>query len=72
MPTWRAEADPPGVYCGGITINSGVSVNFASGLYIIAGGTGLGINAGTVTANGTFYINRIQTAGLTGLNGSNV
>jgi hypothetical protein len=62
----------PGVYCGGITINSGINVNFSPGLYIIAGGTGLGINAGTVTANGvTFYITDTTGWSCTGLNGSN-
>ncbi len=62
----------PGVYCGGITINGGSSVNFSPGLYIIAGGTGLRINAGTVTANGvTFYITDTTGWACSGLNGGN-
>jgi hypothetical protein len=45
----------PGVYCGGIHLNSGVNVSFDAGLYILASG-GLQINSATVTANGvTFY-----------------
>src|SRR5205085_4885578 len=41
----------PGVYCGGIAIEGGISVSFSPGLYIIAGGAGLRINSGTVMAN---------------------
>jgi hypothetical protein len=41
----------PGVYCGGIDINSDRTVNFASGLYVMAGG-GLKISSQS-TVNGT-------------------
>src|SRR5260370_27992285 len=62
----------PGVYGGGITIGSGINVNFSPGLYIIAGGSGLRITAGTVTANGvTFYITDAAGWPCSGLNGSN-
>jgi Predicted membrane protein (DUF2134). len=61
----------PGVYCGGITIGSGINVNFSPGLYIIAGGSGLRMTAGTVTANGvTFYITDASGWPCSGLNGS--
>jgi hypothetical protein len=62
----------PGVYCGGITVNSGATVILNAGLYILAGGAGLKIEGGTVTAEGvSFYVT--DTAGwpCTGLNGSN-
>ncbi len=47
-------------------------MNFSPGLYIIAGGSGLRITAGTVTANGvTFYITDAAGWPCSGLNGSN-
>jgi hypothetical protein len=47
----------PGTFCGGISINSGSTVSFQPGLYIIDGG-GLTINGGaTVSGSGvTFYL----------------
>ncbi len=46
----------PGTFCGGINVNSGATLTFNPGLYIIDGG-GLTINGGaTVSGNGvTFY-----------------
>jgi len=61
----------PGVYCGGISVNSGNTVTFSPGLYILAGGGGLGFSQGTMTANGvTFYITDATGWPCTGLNGS--
>jgi len=63
----------PGVYCGGITINSGVNVSFSPGVYILAGRPGLTINTGgTVSGTGvTFYLTDTTGWPCTGLNGSN-
>jgi len=46
-----------GTYCGGITLNAGVTESFDPGLYVLAGGSGLDVNgSATVTGNGvTFY-----------------
>lgn len=46
----------PGVYCGGIGINHGVTVTFAPGLYILAGG-GLYLKSATVIGNGVTFVN---------------
>jgi Putative Flp pilus-assembly TadE/G-like len=63
----------PGVYCGGITINSGVDVNFSPGMYVLAGGTGLTINAGRVRGNGvTFYFTDANGWPCKGVTGSSV
>jgi Flp pilus assembly protein TadG len=47
----------PGTFCGGMSINSGATVTFNPGLYVIDGG-GLTINGGaTVSGSGvTFYL----------------
>jgi hypothetical protein len=61
----------PGVYCGGITVNGGVTVTFSAGVYILAGGGGLGLSQGTITANGvTFYVTDTTGWPCTGLNGN--
>lgn len=61
----------PGVYCGGITINSGSVVNLLPGVYILAGGGGLRFNGGTTTANGvTFYVTDTDTWPCSGFHGS--
>jgi hypothetical protein len=45
----------PGVYCGGIQLNGGTTVNLNPGMYILAG-QGLQFNSTTVNGNGvTFY-----------------
>lgn len=51
--TWSATAYTlkPGVYCGGISVSNGVSVNFSPGIYIIDGGT-FSLESGTNTATG--------------------
>jgi Flp pilus assembly protein TadG len=48
----------PGVYCNGITINSGASAIFSPGLYIINGGSFTVDSGATVTGIGgeTFYV----------------
>jgi hypothetical protein len=46
----------PGVYCGGIGINHGVTVTFAPGLYILAGG-GLYLKSATIVGNGVTFVN---------------
>ena len=47
----------PGTYCGGITLNAGVTERFDPGLYVLPGGAGLDVNgSATVTGtNVTFY-----------------
>src|SRR5262249_43488242 len=72
-PNLASGSYSPGVYCGGVTINNGVSVNFAAGTYIIAGGVGLNVASGTVTANGvTFYITDTSGWPCSGINGNSV
>ncbi len=40
----------PGVYCGGLTVKSGTTINFAPGLYVFTGGMNVQSNS---TLNGT-------------------
>ena len=63
----------PGVYCGGITVNSGMDVILSPGMYILAGGSGLTFNAGKVRGDGvTFYMTDANGWPCTGVTGGNV
>jgi hypothetical protein len=60
----------PGTYCNGITITGGTA-NFASGLYILSGGSLTISNAGTANGTGvTFYITNGATVSFTASSGS--
>jgi hypothetical protein len=60
----------PGVYCGGITVNSGADVSFSPGMYILAGGSGLTFAAGRVRGVGvTFYLTDTNGWPCTGVTG---
>ena len=50
-PTSSTTASP-GVYCGGITVNSGVTLTLSAGTYILDGG-GLTVQGGGVITDGT-------------------
>jgi hypothetical protein len=64
----------PGVYCGGLTINTTSAVTFSAGTYIILGP--LSINGPTLTGNGvTFYLSQgngysYGTTSIQNINGS--
>ncbi|HWZ31623.1 MAG TPA: pilus assembly protein TadG-related protein [Bryobacteraceae bacterium] len=68
MPTGNVQ---PGVYCGGISVQSTTgTLNFAPGVYVLAGG-GLTINAGaTVVANGVTFYNTTANSDSWGCGGS--
>ncbi len=51
----------PGIFCGGIKVNAGATVNLQPGLYIIDGGGLTVVGGGTVTGTGvTFYFTGVN------------
>ncbi len=63
----------PGVYCGGITVNSSMDVTFSPGMYIMAGGSGLTFAAGRVRGDGvSFYFTDANGWPCTGVTGGSV
>ena len=62
-PGWGTWALTPGVYCGGINISNGATATFASGTYIIKGGSLTLVGGTTDTGSGVMFY-------LTGTNAS--
>jgi Putative Flp pilus-assembly TadE/G-like len=60
----------PGVYCGGIIINSQATVNFNPGLYILAGGTT--VNGSSCIPPATTCVAGLSVTGGATLNGTGV
>jgi Flp pilus assembly protein TadG len=58
------ETINPGVYCGGITVSGGKSLNLSPGLYILYGG-GLTVSASTLRGTGVSFFNTGTASGNT-------
>ncbi len=65
------ETISPGVYCGGIKVQGGVTLHLNPGLYILYGG-GLTVSPGTITGTGVSFFNTGTASGNTGYKGINI
>jgi Flp pilus assembly protein TadG len=65
------ETISPGVYCGGITVSGGKSLNLSAGLYILYGG-GLTVSSSTISGSGVSFFNTGTASGNTGYKAINI